>query len=113
MSDTYRIVFAGTPVFAERSLAALLEANYRPTLVLTQPDRPAGRGRVLTPSPVKVTASAAGIEVYQPITLRRREARERLAAESPDFLIVAAYGLILPQAVLDIPSVRKTPHWKV
>ncbi|MEO1035602.1 MAG: methionyl-tRNA formyltransferase [Pseudomonadota bacterium] len=119
MTDSPRLVFAGTPEFAASSLAALLAAGYRPNLVLTQPDRPAGRGRALTPSPVKRLALDAGIEVYQPVSLRKPAPQERVAAASPDLLIVAAYGLILPQAVLDIPTVAPLnvhasllPRWR-
>lgn len=119
MTDHPRIVFAGTPVFAERSLAALLAAGLAPSLVLTQPDRPAGRGRALKPSPVKEAAVAAGIDVFQPVSLRKKDAQARLAAERPDLFIVAAYGLILPQSVLDIPTIAPLnvhasllPRWR-
>jgi methionyl-tRNA formyltransferase len=98
-----RIVFAGTPDFALASLAALVEAGRSPVAVLTQPDRPAGRGKKLTASPVKRYAKEHGIPVLQPETLRDEQAQAALAALAPDVLIVAAYGLILPQAVLDIP----------
>jgi methionyl-tRNA formyltransferase len=99
-----RIVFAGTPDFALASLAALVEEGRRPVAVLTQPDRPAGRGKKLTASPVKQYAVQQGIPVQQPVTLRDEQAAARLAELEPDVLIVAAYGLILPQAVLDIPT---------
>lgn len=99
-----RLVFAGTPVFALASLKALVEAGHRPVAVYTQPDRPAGRGRKLTASPVKLYAQDEGIDVYQPESLRDAEAIEVLRSLSPDLLIVAAYGLILPQDVLDIPE---------
>ena len=98
-----RIVFAGTPDFALASLTALVEAGRSPIAVLTQPDRPAGRGKKLTASPVKRYAEEQGIPVRQPATLRDEHAQADLAALEPDLLIVAAYGLILPQAVLDIP----------
>jgi methionyl-tRNA formyltransferase len=98
-----RVLFAGTPAFARASLAALLAAGIRPLAVLTQPDRPAGRGRKLTPSPVKALATEAGIDVLQPRTLRDETVENSLAAFAADVLVVAAYGLILPQAVLDIP----------
>lgn len=97
------MAFAGTPVFAERALEALLADGQRVVGVLTQPDRPAGRGQKLTPSPVKLRALAAGLPVLQPPTLRDQDARQALAALQPDVMVVAAYGLILPQAVLDIP----------
>ncbi len=100
---TPRVLFAGTPEFARASLAALVESGVRPLAVLTQPDRPAGRGRKLTASPVKAYALEQGIDVLQPQTLRDKEVQAELAAFDADALIVAAYGLILPQAVLDIP----------
>jgi methionyl-tRNA formyltransferase len=99
-----RIVFAGTPEFALASLTALVEAGRKPVAVLTQPDRPAGRGKKLTASPVKVFAGEHGIPVQQPRTLRDPEAVTAFAALQPDLLIVAAYGLILPQDVLDVPT---------
>jgi methionyl-tRNA formyltransferase len=98
-----RILFAGTPEFARESLEALVAAGFRPALVLTQPDRPAGRGKQLAESPVKKLAQRHNIPVWQPATLKDSAAIARLAAEKPDLLIVAAYGLLLPQAVLDIP----------
>ncbi len=98
-----RLVFAGTPDFAVPTLQALVEAGYRPVGVYTQPDRPAGRGRRLRPSPVKICAEEHGLPVYQPSTLRDPEAQAELAALEPDLMIVVAYGLLLPQAVLDIP----------
>ena len=97
------IIFAGTPDFARESLAALVAAGFVLDLVLTQPDRPAGRGKKLTASPVKVLAQQEGIRVWQPATLREPAAVAELAMLQPDLLIVAAYGLLLPQAVLDIP----------
>ncbi len=99
-----RLVFAGTPEFARVSLEALVEAGRAPVAAYTQPDRPAGRGRKLKASPVKRYAESHGIPVLQPATLRNDEAIKELAALEPDLLIVAAYGLILPQAVLDIPA---------
>jgi methionyl-tRNA formyltransferase len=98
------IVFAGTPEFAVPPLTALIEAGFVPALVLTQPDRPAGRGRQLAPSPVKQAARGAGIDVFQPTTLRSAEAQDRLRERRPDLMIVVAYGLLLPRAVLDIPA---------
>ncbi len=98
-----RIVFAGTPEFAVPSLRAAAKRN-EVVAVYTQPDRPAGRGRGLTPSPVKRTAQELSIPVYQPENFRGAEAREFLAALEPDLLVVVAYGLILPQSVLDIPT---------
>ncbi|MCC8995173.1 MAG: methionyl-tRNA formyltransferase [Candidatus Contendobacter sp.] len=98
-----RLIFAGSPEFAVPALHALLTAGHRPVAVYTQPDRPAGRGRRMRSSPVKIHALAAGIPVYQPATLRDPAAQAELAALEPDLLIVAAYGLILPPAVLAIP----------
>jgi methionyl-tRNA formyltransferase len=98
-----RVIFAGTPDFALASLSALVEAGVVPVAVLTQPDRPAGRGKRLTASPVKLFAERHGIKVLQPPTLREHSVVDELAALEPDVLIVAAYGLLLPQNVLDIP----------
>ncbi|KAF1699221.1 methionyl-tRNA formyltransferase [Pseudoxanthomonas jiangsuensis] len=97
-----RIVFAGTPEFAVPSLRAAAQRG-EVVAVYTQPDRPAGRGRGLAASPVKLEAIARGIPVLQPETLRRRASQDALRALAPDLMIVVAYGLILPQAVLDIP----------
>lgn len=99
-----RLVFAGTPDFALPGLDAVLASGHHLLAVYTQPDRPAGRGRRLTPSPVKQRAVAAGIEVRQPETLREAPVREALAALRPDLMIVIAYGLILPRKVLAIPA---------
>ena len=98
-----RLLFAGTPDFAVPALRLLLASGYSPVAVYTQPDRPAGRGRQLRPSPVKTYALAAGIPVYQPVTLRDAAVQAELAGLAPDLLIVAAYGLLLPPAVLAIP----------
>ncbi|MBI6895523.1 methionyl-tRNA formyltransferase [Pseudomonas putida] len=98
-----RIVFAGTPEFAAEHLKALLDSPYEIVAVYTQPDRPAGRGQKLMPSAVKALAVAHDIPVYQPQTLRNAEAQAELAALKPDLMVVVAYGLILPQVVLDIP----------
>ncbi|MCC4265200.1 methionyl-tRNA formyltransferase [Oceanimonas baumannii] len=97
------LVFAGTPDFAARHLQALLDAGHNVIAVYTQPDRPAGRGKKLTPSPVKITAEQAGLPVYQPQSLRHEEAQAELAALGADLMVVVAYGLILPQVVLDTP----------
>jgi methionyl-tRNA formyltransferase len=99
-----KLVFAGTPEFARASLEALVASGRTPVAVYTQPDRPAGRGKKLTASPVKRYALEHGIPVYQPASLRDDAAVEELRALQPDLLVVAAYGLILPQAVLDIPT---------
>jgi methionyl-tRNA formyltransferase len=98
-----RIVFAGTPEFAAQHLQALLDAGRQIVAVYTQPDRPAGRGQKLMPSPVKQLALQHGIAVYQPQTLRDPAAQAELAALTPDLMVVVAYGLILPQVVLDTP----------
>ncbi|NND47271.1 MAG: methionyl-tRNA formyltransferase [Woeseiaceae bacterium] len=99
-----RVIFAGTPEFALASLSALVEAGTVPVAVLTQPDRPAGRGKRMTESPVKRFATEHGIPVMQPTTLREERIAAELRALEPDVMIVAAYGLILPQNVLDIPA---------
>lgn len=99
-----RVVFAGTPEFAAAHLAALLEAGHQVVGVFTQPDRPAGRGKHLQASPVKQRALAADLPVLQPASLRNSAARASLAALQPDVMVVVAYGLILPAAVLDIPA---------
>ena len=98
-----RLIFAGTPEFAAQALNAILAAGHQVVLVLTQPDRPSGRGMALRASPVKLLAQASGIEVFQPQTLRDPSAQERLRAAGADAMIVAAYGLILPPAVLALP----------
>jgi methionyl-tRNA formyltransferase len=98
-----RIVFAGTPEFAVPTLQALLDSPNQVCAVYTQPDRPSGRGRKLTPSPVKELATNHNIPVYQPENFKQAEDIEQLRALNTDLLVVVAYGLILPQAVLDIP----------
>ena len=98
-----KLIFAGTPEFAAVALRAIINAGHEVVLVLTQPDRPSGRGMKLRYSAVKEVALAAGIEVFQPQTLREHDAQERLRSFAADAMIVAAYGLILPQAVLDMP----------
>ena len=98
-----RIVFAGTPEFAVPSLRALLASAHPVVGVYTQPDRPAGRGRQLRASPVKALAQAEGIPVEQPLSLKSADAQATLAAYAPDLMVVVAYGLLLPQAVLDLP----------
>lgn len=98
-----RIVFAGTPDFAVPALNALVEAGHEIAAVYTQPDRPAGRGRKLAPSPVKQRALELGFPVEQPESLKSPESRQKLASHVPDVMVVVAYGLLLPQAVLDIP----------
>ncbi|MDD0844856.1 methionyl-tRNA formyltransferase [Pseudomonas sp. Gutcm_11s] len=98
-----RIVFAGTPEFAASHLQALLDAGRDIVAVYTQPDRPAGRGQKLMPSPVKQLALQHGIAVYQPQTLRDPAAQAELATLNADLMVVVAYGLILPQVALDTP----------
>lgn len=106
-----KIIFAGTPEFASVALQALIEAGFEVPLVLTQPDRPSGRGMQVQPSPVKRLAQAHGIPVAQPVSLRlhgkypeeAERAHELLHATPHDVMVVAAYGLILPRSVLDIP----------
>ena len=98
-----RIIFMGTPDFAVPTLEALHEAGHEILAVFTQPPRPAGRGKAERPSPVQVRAEALGIHVYAPKSLRSEEDQATIAALQPDALVVAAYGLILPQAVLDVP----------
>ena len=99
-----KIVFAGTPDFAVPTLQALLDSEHQICGVYTQPDRPAGRGRKLTASPVKALAVSANLPVFQPENFKQAGALEELAALEPDLIVVIAYGLILPQAVLDIPK---------
>jgi methionyl-tRNA formyltransferase len=97
-----RLVFAGTPAFAEQALAGLLSAGHDIALVLTQPDRPAGRGMQLRASEVKRTALRHGVPVHQPASLKVAEARKPLSEARAEAMVVAAYGLILPQPVLDL-----------
>ena len=103
MSDSLRIIFAGTPDFAARHLDALLSSGHEVVGVFTQPDRPAGRGNKLTPSPVKVLAEQHQIPVFQPKSLRPQENQHLVADLNADVMVVVAYGLILPKAVLDMP----------
>ena len=98
-----KLIFAGTPDFAARHLAALLSSDHEVVAVYTQPDKPAGRGQKLTASPVKELALANDLPVYQPASLRNEEAQAELAALGADLMVVVAYGLILPKAVLDTP----------
>jgi methionyl-tRNA formyltransferase len=100
-----RIVFAGTPEFARRSLMALVESGVRPIAVLTQPDRPAGRGKKLRESAVKQYALIEGLPLLQPASLRGDDVLAELEALDADLFVVAAYGLLLPQAVLDVPRI--------
>ncbi len=99
-----KIIFAGTPEFAVPCLRMLLESKHEICAVYTQPDRPAGRGRKLQPSPVKELALSAGIPVFQPLTMRTSEDLQQLSALDADLMVVVAYGMILTQAVLDAPK---------
>ena len=103
MSQPLRIIFAGTPDFAAKHLSALLDSEHEIIAVYTQPDRPAGRGKKLKPSDVKQLALDNELPVYQPKTLRDEDAQQQLAALKADLRVVVAYGLILPQVVLDTP----------
>ncbi|MGL6045526.1 MAG: methionyl-tRNA formyltransferase, partial [Vogesella sp.] len=99
-----KLIFAGTPVFAAQALQALIDAGHEIPLVLTQPDRPAGRGMKLKPSPVKELALKHGLRVEQPLTLKTPEAQALVAEVGAEVMVVAAYGLLLPKAVLDRPA---------
>ncbi|MGO2133190.1 MAG: methionyl-tRNA formyltransferase [Halomonas sp.] len=103
MSRPLRVIFAGTPDFAAINLTALLGSRHRVVAVYTQPDRPAGRGRKLMPGPVKRLAMQHDIPVYQPLSLRDDDAQQTLAALDADLMVVVAYGLILPRAILETP----------
>lgn len=98
-----RIVFAGTPDFAATHLQALIDSEHQLIAVYSQPDRPAGRGKKLRASPVKQLAESAGIPVHQPVSLRVEQEQHTLAQLNADVMVVVAYGLILPKAVLDAP----------
>jgi methionyl-tRNA formyltransferase len=97
------VVYAGTPDFAVPALEAIVRAGHRVAAVYSQPDRPAGRGRQLAPSAVKRAALALGLPVLQPVSLREPDSATTLAAFAPDVMVVAAYGLLLPPAVLAVP----------
>ena len=99
-----KIVFMGTPEFAQTNLKALIDGGYNVVLALCQPDKPVGRKHILTAPPVKVTALENGIEVYQPDTLKTEEALEKISSYNADLIVTAAYGKILPKAVLDLPK---------
>jgi methionyl-tRNA formyltransferase len=101
--DPLRILFAGTPDFSVLPLQRLIDENFTPVAVLTQPDRPAGRGRKLQAGPVKQAAAEAGITVHQPLTLKDDAAQKLISDLRPDLMIVVAYGLILPAEILRIP----------
>ena len=99
-----KLIFAGTPEFAASALQALIDAGHDIALVLTQPDRPAGRGMKLKASPVKTLALAHGLPVSQPLTLKTADAQAEIAAVGAELMVVAAYGLILPKVVLEMPT---------
>ncbi|WP_414829175.1 methionyl-tRNA formyltransferase [Alteromonas sp. H39] len=103
MTEKLRIIFAGTPDFAAKHLDALIASDHEIVAVYTQPDRPAGRGKKLTPSAVKVLAEAHDLPVMQPASLKSDLAQSELAAFNADLMVVVAYGLLLPKAVLDTP----------
>jgi len=103
VSHSLRIIFAGTPDFAARHLDALLSSGHQIVGVFTQPDRPAGRGKKLMPSPVKALAEEKGLPVFQPVSLRPEENQQLVAHLQADVMVVVAYGLILPKAVLTMP----------
>ncbi len=104
MSDSKRIVFAGTPEFSVPPLRALLDSPHELVGVYTQPDRRAGRGRKRQPGPVKQEALDAGLAVYQPASFKDPAAVDQLKSLTPDLMVVVAYGLLLPRSVLDIPG---------
>ncbi len=99
-----RLIFAGTPAFSVPALNALLNAEHEVVAVYTQPDRPAGRGMKCTPSPVKQLAQEKNLPVFQPLSLKTQEVQQQLAAHEAEAMIVVAYGLILPKAVLELPT---------
>ncbi|GIC78452.1 methionyl-tRNA formyltransferase [Moritella sp. F3] len=103
MTKPLRIIFAGTPDFAAKHLSALINSEHEVIAAYSQPDRPAGRGKKLKPSDVKQLAVSHDIPVFQPVSLRNEDAQQALAALNADLMVVVAYGLILPQIVLDTP----------
>ncbi len=114
-----RIIFAGTPEFAAIHLEGLLQSRHQVVAVYTQPDRPAGRGKKLQSSPVKKRAEEEGIPVFQPASLKPEQAQQQLAHIGADVMVVVAYGLILPQAALDVPCIAALnvhasllPRWR-
>lgn len=119
MDRSLAVAFAGTPSFALPALDAIAASRHRPVVVYTQPDRPAGRGLPLAASPVKKRALSLGLPVEQPESLRDPEAPARLSGHSPDVMVVVAYGLLLPQAILDVPRLgclnihaSMLPRWR-
>ena len=119
METSLAVAFAGTPSFALPALASIAASRHRLVVVYTQPDRPAGRGRELAAGPVKQRALSLGLPVEQPESLQDPAAPARLAVHSPDVMVVVAYGLLLPQAVLDVPRLgclnihaSMLPRWR-
>lgn len=104
MSKPLRVLFAGTPAFSQQPLQALIDEGCEVVGVLTQPDRPAGRGKKLTASPVKQLALQQGLTVLQPTTLRDQDIRQQLTALQPDLMVVVAYGLMIPDEILALPA---------
>ncbi len=100
---TLRVIFAGTPEFAAAHLQALIASEHQVVAVYTQPDRPSGRGKTLSPSPVKVLAEQHALPVFQPTSLKNPEEQQQLAALNADVMVVVAYGLLLPLAILQAP----------
>jgi methionyl-tRNA formyltransferase len=100
---TFRIIFMGTPDFSVPALQRLIDSPDQVLAVITQPDRPKGRGKKLTPPPVKILAESAGIPVFQPTKIRTEEFADTLRSFQPDLIIVVAYGRILPSSILDLP----------
>ena len=103
MSTPLKVVFAGTPDFAARHLQGLIDSPHRIVAVMSQPDRPSGRGKRLQPSPVKAVALDAELPIWQPASLKNADSEATLSHYHADILVVVAYGLILPAAILDIP----------
>lgn len=101
--EPFRIIFMGTPDFAVPSLEALIQGSFEVVAVVTQPDRPKGRGRKLVPPPVKLMAEKYGIDLYQPAKIRSPEFINILKSYDPDLIVVAAYGKILPESIIDLP----------
>src|SRR5207237_9189319 len=112
MSQSFNLVFCGTPRFAVPSLEKLAEAGFRMQLVVTQPDKPHGRGMELTPSPVKQRALELGLRVAQPAKLKdNEEFRSQLSTLKPDAIIVVGYGRLIPQGMIDVPPMGNiNPH---
>ncbi len=105
MKKIFNIIFMGTPEFALPALKALHKTRHHLSLVVTQPDHPRGRGRKVLPTPVKKTAQALGYDVIQPISVRTVDFKERIAGLQPDLIVAAAFGHILPKALLDLPRI--------